>query len=60
MALRQRAVVELVALDGLSLTEAAAALGITPGNARIRYHRARQRMALDLPHASTTTLEVNS
>ncbi len=31
---RQRAVVELVAVDGLSLTEAAAALGTSTGNAR--------------------------
>lgn len=45
---RQRAVVELVAMDGLSLTEAAAALGITAGNARVRYHRARRRLAHDL------------
>lgn len=42
---RQRAVVELVAVDGLSLTEAASALGISPGNARVHYHRARQRLS---------------
>lgn len=45
---RQRAVVELVAVDGLSLTEAAAALGISPGNARVRYHRARTRLQSEL------------
>ncbi|WP_107704904.1 RNA polymerase sigma factor [Nocardioides allogilvus] len=45
----QRAVVELVAVDGLSLTEAAAALGITATNARVRYHRGRTRLRLDLP-----------
>ena len=50
----QRAVVELVAVDGLTLTEAATALGITAGNARIRYHRARRRLALTL----TPSLEV--
>ena len=40
----QRAVVELVAVDGLSLVEAAQALGISAGNARVRYHRARARL----------------
>jgi RNA polymerase sigma-70 factor (ECF subfamily) len=52
----QRAVFELVAVDGLSAAEAAAALGISPGNARVRYHRARMR--LDLP--ATLTCEVPS
>jgi len=41
----QRAVLELVAVDGLSLGEAAAALGIRPLAARARLHRARARMA---------------
>lgn len=45
---RQRAVVELVAVDGLSLVEAATALGISAGNARVRYHRARRQLAQDL------------
>jgi RNA polymerase sigma-70 factor (ECF subfamily) len=45
----QRAVVELVAVDGLSLTEAAHALGISAGNARVRYHRARARLQDVLP-----------
>jgi len=40
----QRAVVELVALDGLSLADAARALGITAVAARVRYHRARARL----------------
>lgn len=47
---RQRAVVELVAVDGLSLAEAAVALGISAGNARVRYHRARRRIAHSLSH----------
>jgi RNA polymerase sigma-70 factor (ECF subfamily) len=38
----QRAVVELVAVDGLTLSEAAQALGISSTNARVRYHRARR------------------
>jgi RNA polymerase sigma-70 factor (ECF subfamily) len=58
---RQRAVVELVAVDGLSLTEAAAALGISAGNARVRYHRARQRLAQVLSQPlPETPLEVTS
>jgi RNA polymerase sigma factor (sigma-70 family) len=57
---RQRAVVELVAVDGLSLTEAAAALGISAGNARVNYHRARQRLALALPQPLPDPLEVTS
>ena len=40
----QRAVLELVAVDGLSLGEAAVALGIAPLAARVRLHRARARM----------------
>lgn len=38
----QRAVLELVAVDGLSLTEAAAALEIRPATARVRWFRARR------------------
>jgi RNA polymerase sigma factor (sigma-70 family) len=41
----QRAVVELV-VDGLTPTEAAAVLGITAPAARVRLHRARQRLTL--------------
>jgi RNA polymerase sigma factor (sigma-70 family) len=37
-----RVVVELVAVDGLSVAEAAAVLEISPGAARVRYHRARR------------------
>jgi RNA polymerase sigma-70 factor (ECF subfamily) len=40
----QRAVLELVAVDGLSVAEAAGALGISPLAARVRLHRARSRM----------------
>lgn len=57
---RQRAVVELVAVDGLSLTEAAAALGISAGNARVHYHRARRRLAHALPQALPDPFEVTS
>jgi RNA polymerase sigma factor (sigma-70 family) len=41
---RDRAVLELVALDGLSLREAAAALDISQVAARVRLHRARRRL----------------
>jgi RNA polymerase sigma-70 factor (ECF subfamily) len=38
---RERAVLELVALDELTVTEAASALGVRPVTARVRLHRAR-------------------
>jgi RNA polymerase sigma-70 factor (ECF subfamily) len=39
-----RAVIELVDLDGLTVTEAAAALRILPATARVRLHRGRQQL----------------
>jgi RNA polymerase sigma factor (sigma-70 family) len=44
----QRAVFELVALDGLDLQEAARALGLQPVTARVRLHRARRTMQTQL------------
>jgi RNA polymerase sigma-70 factor (ECF subfamily) len=41
----QRALLELVAVDGLALPEAAAVLGITTVAARVRLHRARRALA---------------
>jgi RNA polymerase sigma-70 factor (ECF subfamily) len=38
----ERAVLELVDVDGLPVREAAAALGVRPGTARVRLHRARR------------------
>jgi RNA polymerase sigma factor (sigma-70 family) len=38
----ERAVLELVAIDGLPVKDAAAALGIRQGTARVRLHRARR------------------
>jgi RNA polymerase sigma factor (sigma-70 family) len=38
----ERAVLELVAIDGLPVNEAAVCLGIRPGTARVRLHRARR------------------
>lgn len=51
----QRAVTELVAVDGFSLVEAAAALGISAGNARVRYHRARRTLSASLPTPTEVT-----
>jgi RNA polymerase sigma-70 factor, ECF subfamily len=47
----ERAVLELVAVDGLTVAEAARALGINPVAARVRYYRARRflRGRLALP-----------
>jgi RNA polymerase sigma factor (sigma-70 family) len=54
----ERAVLELVALDGLSVGEAGRALGIGAGAARVRLHRARRRLRdrLDLPGLDTNDL----
>jgi RNA polymerase sigma-70 factor (ECF subfamily) len=54
----ERAVLELVAIDGLPVKDAAAALGIRPGTARVRLHRARRaaQQALGLPAARDTSL----
>jgi RNA polymerase sigma factor (sigma-70 family) len=38
----ERAVLELVVVDGLALKDAAAVLGIRPGTARVRMYRARR------------------
>ncbi|MEV5708787.1 RNA polymerase sigma factor [Actinoallomurus sp. NPDC052274] len=40
-----RAVLELIRIEGLTVTEAAAALGIRPTTARVRLHRARKALA---------------
>lgn len=51
-----RSVVELVAVDGLAVTEAAVVLGISPGAARVRYHRARRLLQQSSPsHLSEVT-----
>ncbi len=45
----QRAVVELVAVDGLTPAEAAGVLGLTAVAVRVRLHRARRRLAAFRP-----------
>ena len=44
----ERVVLELVAIDELSLTEAAAAAGVRPVTARVRLHRARRKLRAEL------------
>ncbi|MFD8528906.1 RNA polymerase sigma factor [Streptosporangium canum] len=40
----ERAVLELVVIDQLTVTEAAMALGIRSGTAKVRLHRARRTL----------------
>ncbi|MGW1617493.1 RNA polymerase sigma factor [Streptomyces sp. NPDC002285] len=47
----QRAVLELVAVDGLTVAEAATALGISTVAARVRVHRARRALK-DVPETA--------
>jgi len=55
---RDRALVELVAVDGLSVAEAAAVLGVKPGTARVRLHRSRARVQSLLPVKAAQVTEV--
>lgn len=48
----ERAVLELVAIDELTVAEAAAAVGVRPVTARVRLHRARRRLRADLDEAA--------
>ena len=52
----ERAVLELIALDDLSIAEAATALGIRPGAARVRLHRARTTLRDELKAEDSTIL----
>lgn len=56
---RDRALVELVALDGLTVAEAGAVLGVKPGTARVRLHRSRRLVQshLQLPLEAALTQE---
>src|SRR6185503_15284683 len=49
----ERAVLDLVAIDELSLAEAAAAAGVRPVTARVRLHRARRKLRAELEAAAT-------
>jgi RNA polymerase sigma-70 factor (ECF subfamily) len=60
---RDRELLMLIAWEGLSVTEAATVLGVRPGTAAVRLHRARQRFAraLSAHDAPLTTMsEVRS
>ena len=48
----ERAVLELVAIDELSVAEAAAAVGVRAGTARVRLYRARRKLRSDLEAAA--------
>jgi RNA polymerase sigma-70 factor, ECF subfamily len=52
----ERAVLELIALDELTLPEVAVALAIRPVTARVRLYRARRRMAAALEELPSTDL----
>lgn len=51
----ERAVLELVAIDELSLAEAAVAAGVRPVTARVRLHRARRKLQAELDPRSTNS-----
>lgn len=57
---RDRALLELVAVDGLSVTDAAAVLGVKPATARVRLHRGRRlvQTRLRLPLETSLSTEV--
>lgn len=52
----EQAVLELVALDGLSVSDAAAALRIRTGTARVRLHRARKALKHELQESDSPIL----
>jgi RNA polymerase sigma factor (sigma-70 family) len=49
-----RALLEMVALDGLSVADAARALGVKAATARVRLHRSRARVTARLHEAEAT------
>jgi RNA polymerase sigma-70 factor (ECF subfamily) len=51
----ERAVLEFVAIEGLTVGEAAAALGISTVSARVRLHRARKRLHRHPPSVGEVT-----
>jgi RNA polymerase sigma-70 factor (ECF subfamily) len=55
----ERAVLELVALDELTVAEAAVAAGVRPVTARVRLHRARRKLRAELDQAAATPETTN-
>lgn len=54
---RDRALMELVAVEGMSVTDAAAVLGVKPATARVRLHRSRRLVQSHLlPSTATAAL----
>lgn len=51
----ERTVLELVAIDELTVAEAAAAVGVRSVTARVRLHRARRKLRAELEAAATTS-----
>ncbi|WP_200953301.1 RNA polymerase sigma factor [Agromyces sp. Root81] len=49
-----RALIELTALDGLSITDAASALNLSAGAARVRLHRAKRKLRQTVECARNT------
>ncbi len=49
----ERAVLELVAIDELTVAEAATAVGVRPVTARVRLHRARRKLRAELEPAAS-------
>lgn len=55
---KDRALMELVSVDGLSVADAAAVLGVKPGTARVRLHRSRARVQSQLLPTAALFTEV--
>jgi RNA polymerase sigma factor (sigma-70 family) len=55
---RDREALLLIAWEGLSVSEAAVALGCSRGAFAVRLHRARQRLSVALAHQASGVLEV--
>ncbi|KAA1422098.1 sigma-70 family RNA polymerase sigma factor [Nocardioides humilatus] len=55
---RDRALMELVAVDGIPVAEAAEQLGMKPGTARVRLHRSRARLQQHIDPTHTINAEV--
>lgn len=55
---KDRALMELVSVDGLSVADAAAVLGVKPGTARVRLHRSRARVQSHLLPTAALVSEV--
>ncbi len=54
----ERAVLELVVLDGLTVKDAAHALGVAPVTARVRLHRAKRALREHLAPATVTEIAI--